>query len=292
MSGQPWYSHSFKHSFSFPASSAEAAGKLAGEGAAAAGSGAAMGGGHPFDHGFRGRMHGYGGYHGGYHGRGWYGRPRFGFMRRFFWFGFGATAATMWIHHKQRKDEEARSIGWGSFSEYCRHPHGHAAAQAPVQPVPVDFSHDTTPTFLSQRPAIAQPAPQQPVVPEIENKKRGWKSWSERHAEWHQRRDALRAAQVAQASQAAQSAPAPATQPPAAGPADSSIIPGDELERAKASFLALYEEKKRQATEAQTRANEKAREFTKQKLESLTAALEAMRDKLDQQEAEEKKRMV
>ena len=197
-------------------------------------------------------------------------------------FGFGAAAATMWIHHKQRKDEEARSIGWGSFSEYCRHPHGHAAVQQPVQPVPVDFSHETTPTFLSQHPAVAQSVPQQPVAAtENENKKRGWKSWSERHAEWHQRRDALRAAQVAQASQATQPTSAPAAAQPTAAAAattDSSATAGDELEQAKASFLALYEEKKRQAVEAQTRANEKAREYTKQKLDSLTAALEAMRD--------------
>ncbi|EIW72976.1 hypothetical protein TREMEDRAFT_59138 [Tremella mesenterica DSM 1558] len=65
----------------------------------------------------------------------------------------------------------------------------------------------------------------------------------------------------------------------------------EELDKLKGSFMALWEERRKAASEAQNQANERAREFAREKMDSLSATLEMLRQRLEKED-EEKRRVV
>ncbi|WOO78648.1 uncharacterized protein LOC62_02G002188 [Vanrija pseudolonga] len=287
---EPHFSYSFK-SFvpGWQASSSGAAGASAGAsaaGAASAAAGAGGGGGFPPPN-----AH----YHNYYGGR--YYRPRrFGFGRRFVWFGLGAMAATWWISHKTHHDERRKlwhqemrdrhpnaafpeaqppyKFDWTSHrpafpcSERARAPPAEPAT--PAVAIPTEFPKPAPvvaavpvpePAIVAAPVVAAAPAAQAPVADDKPRRSWGWRA---RRREQAEREKAERDAATAAA---------------AATPA---VVPEDEMARIRESVERLWEERVREGREAQARAEDAAREYARDKLDRLSSTLDRLRETLDQ----------
>ncbi|KAL1407310.1 hypothetical protein Q8F55_006731 [Vanrija albida] len=291
---EPHFSYSFK-SFvpGWQASSSGAAGAAgASSGAASAASAAAGAGGGGFPpHGPHGPH-----YHNYYGGR--YYRPRrFGFARRFVWFGLGAMAATWWIHHKTHFDErrklwhqemrerQAAMANAPAFPESqppyrydwtshrpafpCSERAPAAPATAPAAAIPTEFPKpaEAPATPVAEPVVAAVPAPAPSPATE-ERQRRSW-GWRARRREQAEREKTERDAATAAA---------------AATPA-APVSPEDEMARIRESVERLWEERVREGREVQSRAEERAREFAREKLDRLSSTLDRLRETLAEQDA-------
>lgn len=288
---EPHFSYSFK-SFvpGWQASSSGAAGASAGASAAGAAAGAGGGGFHPPN------AH----YHNYYGGR--YYRPRrFGFARRFVWFGLGAMAATWWINHKMNKDERrklwhqemhdrqaamnnARAFPEAAppykFDWTSHRPAFPCSERAPATPpeqatpavaIPTEFPKPAAvapapvPEPVVVAPVVAAPAPAAQAPVAEERSRRSW-GWRARRREQAEREKAERDAAAAAAA--------------AATPA---VVPEDEMARIRESVERLWEERVREGREAQARAEDAAREYARDKLDRLSSTLDRLRETLAEQ---------
>ncbi|OWZ59931.1 hypothetical protein C356_00493 [Cryptococcus neoformans c45] len=205
----------------------------------------------------------YGGYHHYYDGRYPYGR-RFGrrpFLRRFFWFGLGIGAATIWHrHHDQKRQDLERFITdpkcW--TSKHHRH-------HLPVTPVDSTAAAATTAIPLDSNNIN----PSYEASPRDDRRQWGWRACRERKMEERRLREEALKYQAQAQSNASTSAS------PDAAPAEQKEVA--DFQSAREAVEKLWAEKRAEANEAQKRANDKAREYASERLEKLSAALERLR---------------
>ncbi|WVW81303.1 hypothetical protein I302_103294 [Kwoniella bestiolae CBS 10118] len=292
-----WWGHhhvDYQHRFGWPAPPAEA-GAAAGavEGAAAA-AGAGAGGVPP--RGPWGYHHYYDGY--GRYGRRWGRRP--GGRLVFLLIGIGGTA---WYFKSKeyRREYERRMIegsspssspshnaGPGGWGGHCRW-----SQQRYQSPPPPPVDHTTYTNTAIEQPTIPTSFPSQSQeTEEVSNRPAwGWKNWKERKAA---REEAWKAAREKyfqrleggpQSPQAVQSVPsekAKAQDSEVSYPVNQQWQGGEELgdmKRLREIVEKLWEERKGEKI-GQESANDKAKEYAREKLDKLSAALDTLRESL------------
>ncbi|ORY26503.1 hypothetical protein BCR39DRAFT_560540 [Naematelia encephala] len=293
----PNLDYSFKHSFTWPPSGSvgEAAASVAenaAAGAAAATSGFASSGGSghipP-----RGTMH-YN-YQGGF--RGPWMRPRGFGMRRFIWFGLGVWAAGAYYRHKERKEERLRYLTesrlpeqeqvirggpGGSQWQYerptaFRRPAEFDSSSPRFEPTSTSTSSPAPPaeisTILSSLPKQQQQQQQQQQY-DAESGRNGW-GWGSHHRRRKEERLRRREAEITESQIQAGVTSVSNVQQQQQEDGETA-----EMMRMKEAVAALWAERKRVTDAVQERANEKAKEYAREKLDTLSAALETLRESL------------
>ncbi|WVF66568.1 hypothetical protein IAT40_001308 [Kwoniella sp. CBS 6097] len=260
------------------------------------------------------------------YGRGWGRRP---ILKRVFWFGLGAWIGVGWYkRHQEKKAEFNRQIADPNspLREVIRdlnRPYPVPATYPnPAGATPID--HTPFPT-----PAQAQPLPMNTSVPTLmpvsndNERKWGWhdnseRRWGWRHHRYHERKEQQQRQQEADAAVAAAQEEARRASGPASVQMDSYQTPSThveqvsqptythtdttasaeqgEMSKIREAVEKLWEEKKRDAAHAQETANERAKEYAREKLDKLSAALETLRESLKQDQAakvvKEEKKLV
>ncbi|WVR03119.1 hypothetical protein IAU60_000109 [Kwoniella sp. DSM 27419] len=215
-----------------------------------------------------------GGYWRGYRGYG-YGYRGFGrgrFFRRFFWFGLGAWVGVAWYKHRQQKKEE--------FHRYL----AMAPPAHPNQPA----GRSDLPNYIDNTPVDHTAAAKGVLDPSTDIKRWGWhdeRRWGWRHA-CERRREAEAARRLAETEKP--QAEAGHVLETAGGQSGSPIVTADttdEMSKIKEAVERLWAEKKREAVSAQEIANERAKDFAREKLDKLSLALETLRESLKQDAA-------
>ncbi|WWC90166.1 uncharacterized protein L201_005099 [Kwoniella dendrophila CBS 6074] len=275
------------------AEAAAATGAMAGATNAAAATGAAgagaMGGGLP-PRGPWGYHH-----HQYYDGYSRYGRRfgRRGRGGRLLWLLVGVGATAWYFKHKERRREYERVVAQGGLPEqqgpWGWHHHHHQYRHQPITPTPTPAPAPVSAPPLDQSGGIPN------TFPAADNEKMawGWKSWKERKLA---REEAWKQAQAqAQEKQFQKENDQPLLSSKKTSEAQTSNVsevPSEtsEMNRIKEAVEKLWEEKKRDALVAQETANEKAKEYAKEKLDKLSFALDTLRESL-KNDVEKKQRV-
>ncbi|WVQ94179.1 hypothetical protein IAU59_001257 [Kwoniella sp. CBS 9459] len=247
------------------------------------------------------------------YGRGWGRRP---ILKRVFWFGLGAWIGVGWYKRRQEKKAEFnRQIAdpnspLRDVIRDLNRPYPAPTATATQSP------SGTTPIDHTPYPAQAQPVPVNPAVPmpaasNNEEKKWGWHDHNERRWGWRHRRyhewqqqqkkqeadaAAASAKEEARGAAGAASIQMDAYEPPAAhieqvpqpilARRDTNAqAEQSEMSKIREAVEKLWDEKKRDAAYAQETANDRAKEYAREKLDKLSAALETLRESLKQDQA-------
>ncbi|OCF38611.1 hypothetical protein I317_07601 [Kwoniella heveanensis CBS 569] len=214
------------------------------------------------------------------YGRGWGRRP---VLKRVFWFGLGAWIGVSWYkRHQEKKAEFNRQLADPNspLREVIRDLNRPYPAPSYPNPAGMATPVDHTPYPVQPSASAAQPAPMNTPAPPIptstdnyNDRRWGWPEHSERKWGWRHHRHQERAQQARQEAETAAAAAQEESR------RTSTATPIQEaVER-------LWEEKKRDAAQAQETANDRAKEYAREKLDKLSAALETLRESLKQDQA-------
>ncbi|WRT63243.1 uncharacterized protein IL334_000146 [Kwoniella shivajii] len=219
----------------------------------------------------------------GRYGRRWGRRPGFG---RLTWLLIGIGGTAWYFKHKEHRKEEFQKYlsdpssvsqpdtqkNWGR-QNHCRH--RPLAASQQLADVNTSHNHSTIPTSF-------------PEQSDEDKMAWGWGAWRERKAA---REEAWRRSRQdkEQFPKEAVQTNMPQEKPQAkAAEMSATTMPteGEEMSKIKEAVEKLWEEKKQDTFSAQAAANEKTKEYARQKLDKLSSAIEALKEWVKEEDAE------